>query len=538
MSGTPPTGGPPPGGPLTGGPPPEGTEPGDASAPDGPDPVPDPSGDPVRLEPTEVRSRVARRRESLRPVRGRTAAVVGVAVVVLGVGLVSALAPTPAAPSMPTASDGVSVAPVDARTSSFFCTTGAGVDAGSGGSYTVVLTNTTAVAATGVETSVAASGGNPVQVPVAVPADGSALVGRPAGLPAGASATTFAFTGGGVTGTAVVASPHGWSTAPCATQVSAQWDFAGGSTSSGLLDLSLYDPTAAPTVVDVSFLTAGGTVIEPQAYQGLSLSPGQVAVEGLGAYVQQQPVVATLVQATSGALVATELDQLASSSGSGLALLAGTPGQSDTWRFAQTTVVAGGRVVLDIANPGDGPVTADVSAALAGATVVPHQLTVPGRTVLPFALSSVAGWPLGTPYALTVSASGPVIVGRSVLAPSGAAAPQAGVVGGTSTLATTWLVVGPGVPGHPSVAGATVTHVAVENPGTGPVDVTVRRLEGGAAVATTTVPAGGMVLFGHGVVVGLQPLVVTATGPVALLADGAPTGAPGVVSWSGFALTG
>ncbi len=527
------------------GPDPDGADPGAGdtagTVPDGGpgvDPVRDrdPGVGAVRLEPTEVLSRVARRRRAQRPVPGRTSALVAVAAVVLGVGIVSALVPPPAPATAPAPSDGVSVAPVDARTSSFFCTTGAGADAGSGAAPTIVVTNSTDAVATGVETAVAASGGVPVRTSVVVPADGTVAVDPAAGLPSGASAATFAFVGGGVTGTAVVSGPQGWSTAPCATQVSPQWDFAGGSTTSGLLDLSLYDPTAAPTVVDVTFLTAGGTVLDPQAYQGLSLAPGEVTVETLGAYVQQQPVVATLVEATSGALVATELDQLAVPSGSGLALLAGTPGPSATWRFAQTAVVAGGRVVVDIANPGAGPVTAEVSAALPGAMVVPHRVAVPARTVLPYAVSSVAGWPLGSSYSLTVTASAPVVVGRVVVAPSGTPVPQAGLVGGTTVSSTTWLVVAPGAPGHPAAPRATLVRVAVQDPGPAPVDVTVRRLGGGATVATATVPGGGVTVFGYAVVGGLRPLVVAATGPVDVLMDGAPAGAPGIVSWPGFAL--
>jgi len=398
-----------------------------------------------------------------------------------------------------------------------------------------VLTNTTAAPVAGVASTVGTTGATPVATRVAVPARGSVAVTPPAGSPVTATATTFTFAGGGVTGTAVVSGPKGWSTAPCATQVSPQWDFAGGATATGLLDLSLYNPTAAAVVADVTFLTGNGTVIQPQAYQGISLPPGQLAVEGLGAYVQGQSVVATLVQATSGALVATELDQMAFPTGSGLALLAGTPGAATTWRFAQTTVVPGGTVALDVANPGLAPLTAQVSAVVPGATVVPQTVTVPGRAVGTVAVSSVAGWPLGSPYALTVSASGPVVVGRTV---TGAASPQGGISGATTSLATSWLVVPPGVPGRPVVAGGALDNLAITDPGSSPVQVTVTRLGGGSPAVTVQVPAGGLSLLGPARVGGLHPLVVSATGPVGILADEAPTGAPGVVATAGFPLAG
>jgi hypothetical protein len=498
----------------------------------------DGSDAPVRLEPTEVLSRVARRRRAQRPVAGRTAAIVTAAVVLLGVAAVSALAPPPAATPAPPAGDGVTVPPADAHASSFFCVTGAGADAGSGAATTVSLVNSTGSAAVGIESAVGTSGGSPVRTRVVVPARGALTVNPAAGIPSGATASSFAFARGGVTGTAVVSGPQGWSVAPCMTQVSSQWDFAGGSTASGLLDLSLYNPTAASAVVDVTFLTTDGTVLDPQSYEGIALGAGQVVDETLGSYVQNQGIVSTLVEATSGAVVATELDQMAVPAGSGLALLNGTPGPASTWRFAQTTAVAGGSVTLAVANPGGSTVTADVTAGLPGATVVPHQLTVPPRTVTTYVVSSVAGWPLGSPYSLTVSATGPVVVGRTVIAPPGGTPPQAGIAPGTTTTASSWLVAGPGAPGLPSAPGGAIASLAVANPGPSSVEVSVRALGGGRPLATANVPADSVAVFGSAQVGGLRPLVVTASGPVTVEAEGTPTAAPGVVSWSGFALVG
>ena len=499
----------------------------------------DPSGDgPGGPATGTTGPRVARRRPSQRPVAGRTAALIAVVVVLVGVGLVSLAAPPPSAPSAPSAGDGAVVAPVDAQVGSFFCTTGSGIDAGAGALTTVVLTNTTRTPVHGVAATVGQLSATPVLTDVVVPARGSVAMTPPTGSTTTAAATTFSFPRGGITGTAVIAGPQGWSTAPCTSQVAGQWDFAGGATATGLLDLSLYNPTAAASVVDVTFLTASGTVLEPQAYQGLALVPGQLVVEALGAYVQNQAVVATLVQATSGALVATELDDMVVPSGSGLALLSGSPGPGTTWRFAQTTAVNGGSVTLAVANPGSAPVTAAISVGLPGASVEPHQLSVPGNSVATFTPSATAGWPLGSPYSLTVSASGPVIVGRTVVAPTGAAAPQGGIATGTTSLARYWLVVGPGVPGSPVVAGGAIRTLAVADPGPTPVAVTVSPLGGGAPVVTMRVPAGGVIVPGQNQVGGLRPLMVSASGPVTVEADESPTGAPGIVSFAGFPISG
>jgi hypothetical protein len=481
-----------------------------------------------------VESRVARRRRAQRPVTGRTTAIAAAAVVVFGVALAAALVPPPGTPTAPAAGDGVTISPADARSSSFFCATGAGVDAGSGATGVVVLTNTNHTTATGVMSTVGTSGGRAVRHALTVPPLGSTEVTPGDGLPAGATASTFSFLGGGVTGTAIITGPAGWSTAPCASEVSSQWDFAGGSTSSGLLDLSLYNPTAAPAVVDLTFLTASGNVLDPQPYQGITVTPGALVVEGLGSYVQNQSVVATLVQASSGSVVATELDQMAVASGTGLALLAGTPAPAVTWRFAQTTAVQGGTVELDLANPGTSPVTAEVSVGLPGASVEPHQVPLPALTVVTFGASSVAGWPLGSPYSVTVTASAPVVVGRTVTAPAGAAAPQGGIAMGTTTTATSWLVDGPGAPGNPPVSGAARDSLAVVNPGSAPVNVTVTPLGGRRPVATFRIPRNGTYVLGAGLAGGLRPLVVGASGPVGVEADSGPSGAPGSVSSAGF----
>ena len=290
-------------------------------------------------------------------------------------------------------------------------------------------------------------------------------------------------------------------------------------------------------MVDVSFLTTSGAVLEPQAYQGITIGPRQLVVAALGAYVQGQTNVTTLVQAASGSVVATELDRISTANGGGLALVAGTPSPATTWRFAQTTAVQGGNVTLVVGNPGASQVVADVTVGLSGATVTPRVLDVPAHAVATLTVSSVAGWPLGSPYSITVSASSPIVVGRSVAAPPVAAAPQAGVTRGTTRPSSSWLIVGPGSPGNPLAANAAIRSLAVADPGSAAVSVTVVPLDGGRPIARARVAAGGLVVFGSAAVGGLRPLIVEATGPVVVEADDGPAGAPGIVSTSGFPLS-
>ena len=70
-------------------------------------------------DPVLVKSRIASHRRKQRPVQGRTTAIVAVALVVLGVALVSAAVPEPSAEPAVPAGDGTAVSPADAHASSF-----------------------------------------------------------------------------------------------------------------------------------------------------------------------------------------------------------------------------------------------------------------------------------------------------------------------------------------------------------------------------------------------------------------------------------
>lgn len=470
-------------------------------------------------------------RHTARRVPGRTAAAVAVAAVLLGVGLVSRAVPPPAAAPPAPSPGGVAVSPADARSSSLFCVPGiAGAD-------TVFLANTSGAPVRGVMTTVGTAGATPVRRPVIVPAGGTAAV-DPATASAGVTATAFTFAGGGVTAEQSVGSAAGWGTAPCASQVSTQWSFAGGSTAHGdTLTLSLFNPTAAPAMVSAIFLTASGAVLTPQAYQGLTIGPGQVVEEQLGAFVQDQPTVATLVSSTSGSLVATELQQTTAGSATGLSLELGSPVPETTWHFAQTTAAVGAEVDFTLANPGSSPVTAEISVGLPSATVVPRQVVVPAMAATVFRASSVPGWPQRTAYTVTISAPAPIVVGRSVLAAASTPAPQWGASAGVSSSSPRWLVIGPGVPGAPAVAGATVRSLSVADPGGTAARVVVTRLGSVRPVARATVGPHSLSLFVPSELGGgTGPFTVQSSAPVVVEADASPSGAPGVVASNGAPL--
>ena len=493
---------------------------------------PEPGDDAV---PTRSRPVRAPRRPAPGPVRRRWAALVTVVGIVVVVGVVSAAASTPSAPPAPGTADGVRIAPVGAFSSSAFCVDGVG----SAAATTIYLTNSGRRAVTGIMTSTGVStGGAPIVYrSVTVPARGTVAVNPAAGLPAGSTASSFVFAGGGVVASQVVSGPAGWSTAPCASEVSPQWAFAGGSTSSGnTLTLDLFNPTATVAAVNISFLTGSGTVV-PQAYQGLSIAPGQLVEENVGDYVQNDADIATLVTAESGAPVATELQQWSSASAAGLSLRLGAPALSSTWRFAQSTALSGSTVSFSLANPSQATVAATVDVGLSSGTVLPHKVLVAPQSIVTVT-SGTTGLPQQVPFALTVTATAPIVVGRSVQAASGAAPPTWGSSSGTVTLANRWLIPAPGIPAVPGTSGASIASVAVANPGPSVARVEITSNGADHPVAVFDVQPGRMTMLGDTTITGLSTLVVTSTQPVNVEEDSAPTGAPGVVSSTGFPFTG
>ena len=476
------------------------------------------------------------RRSQAGPVRWQWQAVVAVVVVAVGVSIVSSAFPAPTAPAAPSSFDAVPVPPAGSYSSSAFCAAGTGNAA----STTIFLTNSTPEVVSGVMTSVGPSPGggssSTVSRRVAVPALGSAAVNPAVGLPQGSTASSFVFVGGGVVADQAVSGPGGWSMAPCASQTASQWYFAGGSTRAGnTMTLALFDPAAPEAVVNVSFVTSSG-VISPQAYQGLVVAPGQLVVENVGDFVQNVADVATVVTAQSGFLVSSEFQQSSQGAAAGLALRLGSPALSTVWRFAQTTTRPGGTVDFVLANPGASAATATVSVGLSAASVVPRRVVIPPLSIVVFAASGTTGLPQQIPFSVTVTSSAPMVVGREVLAAAGSPAPQWGSSSGTVTAATRWLVPGPGVPHVPGTDHAAVTSLAVADPGPSAARVEVTTLGGDRPVAVFTVAPDQVTVLGPKLLGGLAPLSVVSSQPVNVEEDAKPSGAPGVVSTTGFPL--
>jgi hypothetical protein len=453
--------------------------------------------------------------------------------VVLVIGVLSAALAVPAAPptAMPRAAD--TVPPAGAQTSSSFCTAGTGTAA----TTTVYLTTTTRRPVRGVmtatsESAAGAAGGTFRQSAVAVAPLTTDAVNPGAGLPAGNNASSYAFVGGGMAVTQAVWGSGGWSFAPCASSVSSQWLFSSGSTADGNnLTLSLFNPTASAAMADVSFLTPAG-LLSPQPFQGIVVNAGQLVDENVGSFAQSLPEVTTVVSVISGELVSDEFQQWAPGSPSGFSLMLGSTSASPAWHFAATTAARGSTVAFHVGNPSTSPVAVTFSATLPSATVLPRTIDVAGSSTATFTATATSGWPAGAPYVVTAQAGGPVVVGREVAGPAGTTEPGRGFSAGVSTPGLRWLVLPPGIPGAPAASGgASLRAVGIANPEPVPVHVSVVPLGSTRPSPTLVIAPGQLAYLSGRQIAGNTPFVVSATSPVVVEEDAAPSGAPGVVDW-------
>jgi hypothetical protein len=475
----------------------------------------------------------------------RWAALLLVVVVVVGAALIDRLVPPTVPP--PAAAQAVSaIAPADAESSAWYCAGSTGASTGTAVG-TLYLTNTTADAVGGTVTVVDLAG-TTAGTPVHLTPHGQ-LAFQPSSVSPGAwLAARVDFSAGGVVVTQGVHGPSGWAQAACASSTSTDWYFASGSTAVGAhLLVALYDPGAAAAVVDLTFVTSQGAT-QPQPFQGVIVPPGQVVVEEVGAYVQDEDRISTDVHALSGRVVADELEVTSAGGVGGLSLRLGAPRPDRHW-YLPTSFDAGGSTdELWVFNPAPAPQRVRVAVRLPSGPVTPVTETVAADSTWVLTTSQLARIPSSLAFATVVSSTGGpgVVVDRVVDAGSGAAAPQWGAVTAVDAVATapaarTWWVPGPGTAaGPPVVPGAAPESLAVQDVASGRVTVSVgvlgasglRPLRGAQDLG---VVPGAAVVLGSSVLAaaGNQALVVRASGPVAVSEDLIPTGRPGVVTLSG-----
>jgi Family of unknown function (DUF5719) len=469
-----------------------------------------------------------------------------VVLVVAGVGIAVGVKGTPA-PVGAAPNPGALIGAPDAESTAWYCTgqsTAGGVSPGF-----LVLTNTTAKPVTADITAISDSGAT-AHAAAAVPPRGAVAPAIPALSSGSWESETVITSGGGVAVTQTISNVLGWSQAPCQSTTSDQWYFAGGSTAAAnALYVSLLNPTSTPVVVDLSFVTSAGTV-HPINYQGIVLPAGQVAVENVTTEVQQTSTISTVVTTRTGRVVASEVQEIVGAGGTsgGVSLVPGVLAAQSHWAIPQAQEVPGASTEIDVFNPGTTSESVTVRFRLPSGALAPlTQKILPGTT-WPIFTSTQTRIPANETYATAIDASGGsgVVVSRSVaLAATATPPPQAGVVaavGGVSTDSPSgeWLVPPPGTSASPAVTGAAPAYLALFNTSTTAetYNAAATTATGNKVVATGTVAPGTTVLVSGSplTAAGLNPIVVRASGPMAMSEDVGPSAGVGIVSMPGIPL--
>lgn len=447
-------------------------------------------------------------------------------------GAIGRAAPPPAATGM--LQPASEVVPAGVGTSSWFCAGGSGPQAG--GEETVLIVDSTGVPVHGTVTAVPSKGRSRSQQ-VTVPAGGTTSV-VPARLSPGPWVSAIVqLDGAGVAVEESVATPLGWAETPCASSTSSSWFFASGSTAGNDgIALSVLNPGVTPAVVDTTLTTASGAVLNPAAYQGVTVEPRSLVVEYLSDHDEGDASVAATVTAVSGSVVAAELQSYTATGRTGVALDTGAPAAARHWAFPLTEEIAGAMVRFHVYDPGSRPARVTMSVGFAQGSASPISLTVPAHGARAVTAEHQSRLPVGTPYWVQFTSAAPagIVVAREVAGPAGGTGtPRHGLVLGTAAGARQWLlpaVTGPGTApwalGIVDLAGRPVTvrvTVAAAAPGSPP--------PAGSAIGPFRVAPGAPRVFAPAPPspVGLAPIVVTATGPVAVELDPEPIAAPGEV---------
>ncbi len=476
--------------------------------------------------------------------RWRVAALV--ILVIAGVGIAVGVRGTPQ-PVGAAATPSVLVGAPDAESSAWYCTGQS--TAGGGSPGILVLTNTTARPVTA-DITVTSDAGATAHTAAAVPAHGVVAPELPTPSSGSWQSETVITSGGGVAVTQTVDGPLGWSQAPCQSSTSASWYFASGTTAAAdTLTVALLNPTSTPVVVDLSFLTPSG-MVHPINYQGIVLPAGQMTVENVTSEVQDVNTISTVVTARTGRVVASEVQGIvgAGAAFGGLSLVPGVPAPQSHWAIPQAQEVTSGASEIDVFNPGSTTETVTVHVRLPSGPLAPlTDKVLPGTTWV-LQTSAETRIPDNQTYATTIDATGGpgVVVGRSVALPGTATPPpQAGValaVDGLSSASPSgeWVVPPPGTADTPAVPGAAPAYLALFNTSGNSerYDAVATTASGNRVVATGTLAAGTSVVVSGAPLsaAGLDPILVHASGPMAVSEDAGPSSGVGVVSMPGIPL--
>jgi hypothetical protein len=367
------------------------------------------------------------------------------------------------------------------------------------------------------------------------------------------AAAVVELSGGEVAVAHVLTGPTGTTTAACSSAPSADWYVPTGTTAPGnRLLLALFNPFPSDAVATVTFATDAG-VRSPDAYDGLVIPGGQVAVLDVTGVVTLRTQLATTVAVREGRLIVDQLQSADGTNGTtkGLAVTPAAPRGAPAWWFADGPATAGARTKLGVQNPTANPVKVSVDVRLdANATVSPFEVTVAADSTSVIDVSGDGRVPVGVGFAAVARSAGgeAIVVDRVVQAAAPNVPNGFDVALGSPVLATRWLVPVGALPA------ADVSTLIVTNPSaTRSVAVSVSTVSSGqvTTLAGTTrrdvIPPRGRAGFSvpTGAKVAETSLEVTSASPVVIesrlgfgssgqsSALAVPVGTTATLTWSG-----
>jgi hypothetical protein len=431
-------------------------------------------------------------------------------------------------------------APVDARSSTWFCAAGQ-ADAGAPLNLAVVIANAAPDARTARVTWVPGEGA-PKTRSVSVPGNDSITLAAADVVTSQRVSAIVEVDGGGVAVEHAVSGAGGSSVAPCSPEASDRWYLANGVTEKDARELLvLFNPFPADAVVDLSFSTDQGRV-RPQGGQGMPVpARSTVFVDVAGLHVDRRAVAATEVTARTGEVVVDRVQMFDGSTGrKGVAVALAAPRGALSWEFPDGLVQPPTLVESwHVYNPtdDDAEITLTVDAA-SGDAPGPVDLTVPAHTQHTITAAD-AKVEAGVAHSSNIESQNGVPIVAERLVDSRAPSPR---VGWSSTLgapraAADWLFAA----GETSFR--TDEWLVVRNPGRRQVTVSVLALAGGIrlpveSLQDVVVPAGGRVAIriGDHIQRFPLPLLVRATGKVVVERDVYGVGRVGVSTVLGIPL--
>ena len=450
----------------------------------------------------------------------RVSLLAGTVLVIVGISVADAVvaAKSPSSRAVPPAA--AIVADAAASSSVWYCPGPAAAPTGS--HATVLLTNSGSRAAPGTLSTTTPGGARSAQQFVVPPA--TQLI-----LPVPLAAVEVVLHGGEVGAVQQVTGPLGASAAPCSSSTSSTWYFGHGSTAGGAgLQVALFNPLPTPAVVDLSFVAPSGAApVVPPAYQGVPLAPGAVAVENIADHVPGNGSLAPVVEALSGSVVATEMQEAGTTPNSGLSLVDGAVRLASQWSFAANSNGPG--LVFTVVNPSDHAVSVTAAVALLQGRATPLALQIPAQSSVTLASQSQTRIPPGAIFGITFTGSrgAGIVVARQVA--GGVPFPQNALTAGQPGGIRRWLV--PPMPpgqfaGDFAIVGLSGRPVHVTTAEIGPSGLQTA-IPGQSRIALDPGALYFVVLQGGSAPIGIRPIIVEADGPIALQLDPAPPGTPG-----------